>query len=86
MQRVAIARALIAKPVLILADEPTGNLDSKSGAVVLGVFRDIVKERGHTVIMVTHDRNAAEYSDRIIAMRDGLIESDQASAGARAAC
>jgi putative ABC transport system ATP-binding protein len=86
MQRVAIARALIAKPVLILADEPTGNLDSKSGAVVLGVFRDIVKERGHTVIMVTHDRNAAEYSDRIIAMRDGLIESDQASTGARAAC
>jgi putative ABC transport system ATP-binding protein len=86
MQRVAIARALIGNPVLILADEPTGNLDSKSGAIVLEVFRDIVKERGHTVIMVTHDPKAAASGDRIIAMRDGQIESDQASPRLQVAC
>ena len=76
-QRVAIARALIADPVLILADEPTGNLDSKTGALVLELFRDTVKERGQTVIMVTHDPRAAALADRVIRLRDGLIEADE---------
>jgi len=86
MQRVAIARALIARPALILADEPTGNLDSKTGATVLQLLRDIVKERGVAVVMVTHDRDAAAYSDRIIALRDGIIESDRASTPRQAVC
>ena len=77
MQRVAIARALVADPVLILADEPTGNLDSKTGQLVLQLFRDTVKERGQTVIMVTHDPRAAALADRVIGLRDGLIERDE---------
>ena len=77
MQRVAIARALIADPVLVLADEPTGNLDSKTGKLVLELFRATVKERGQTVIMVTHDPRAAALADRVIGLRDGLIESDE---------
>ncbi len=76
MQRVAIARALIAEPALILADEPTGNLDTRTGALVLELFRDTVKERGHTVIMVTHDPRAAALADRTIRLRDGLVEND----------
>ncbi len=76
-QRVAIARALIADPILILADEPTGNLDSKTGALVLELFRDTVKERGQTVIMVTHDPRAAALADRVIRLRDGVIEADE---------
>ena len=74
MQRVAIARALIADPVLVLADEPTGNLDSKTGALILELFRDIVKQRNRAVVMVTHDRRAAALADRVIALRDGLVE------------
>jgi putative ABC transport system ATP-binding protein len=74
MQRVAIARALIADPVLVLADEPTGNLDSKTGALVLELFRSTVKERGQTVIMVTHDPRAAALADRVIRLRDGLLD------------
>jgi putative ABC transport system ATP-binding protein len=77
MQRVAIARALIADPVLILADEPTGNLDTRTGRIVLELFRDTVKERGQTVIMVTHDPRAAELADRVIGLRDGLVERDE---------
>jgi putative ABC transport system ATP-binding protein len=77
MQRVAIARALIAEPALILADEPTGNLDTKTGALVLELFRDTVKERGHTVIMVTHDPRAAALADRVIRLRDGLVETEE---------
>jgi putative ABC transport system ATP-binding protein len=79
MQRVAIARALVSQPVLVLADEPTGNLDSKSGSIVLELFRDTVKERGQTVIMVTHDPRAAALADRVIRLRDGLVESDGAN-------
>jgi putative ABC transport system ATP-binding protein len=82
MQRVAIARALIADPILILADEPTGNLDSVNGASILELFRDTVKERGQTVIMVTHDPRAAALADRVIRLRDGRVESaadDQAA-------
>jgi putative ABC transport system ATP-binding protein len=76
MQRVAIARALIADPVLILADEPTGNLDTKTGVAVLDVFRRIVRRHGQTLVMVTHDPKAARFSDRVISMRDGVVESD----------
>lgn len=76
MQRVAIARALVTDPLLILADEPTGNLDSKSGAVVLEFLQKMARERGHTIVMVTHDPRAASYADRLVTMRDGLIESD----------
>jgi len=73
MQRVAIARALVNTPDLILADEPTGNLDSKTGDIVLGTFQNLNKEFGHTIILITHEREVAEYADRIIEIRDGEI-------------
>jgi len=79
-QRVAIARALIADPVLILADEPTGNLDSKAGTLILELFRATVKERGQTVVMVTHDPRAAALADRVIRLRDGVVERDERAA------
>lgn len=79
MQRVAIARALITDPLLILADEPTGNLDTKTGTTVLELLSQMAKERQHTIIMVTHDPRAASFGDRLITMRDGLIESDVAA-------
>jgi putative ABC transport system ATP-binding protein len=72
-QRVALARALINKPVIVLADEPTGNLDSKNSDVVLGMLRQSKQELGQTVLMITHNPEAAEYGDRIIHMRDGEI-------------
>ncbi len=77
MQRVAIARALVSNPALILADEPTGNLDSKTGASVLELLQRMVKERGHTLMMVTHDSKAAGYGTRLIRLRDGMLESDE---------
>lgn len=77
MQRVAIARALVSNPLLILADEPTGNLDSKTGASVLELMSKMVREQGHTIVMVTHDLNAASYGTRLVKMRDGMLESDQ---------
>lgn len=73
-QRVAIARALINRPRMILADEPTGSLDSTNAAQVLDILTDIVKQQGLTLIMVTHDANVSARSDRIIHMRDGKIE------------
>lgn len=73
MQRVAVARALVNKPSLILADEPTGNLDSNNGKEVLELLRNLVKEYQITLIMVTHDLHAAEYADRKINMKDGFI-------------
>lgn len=76
MQRVAIARALVADPILILADEPTGNLDSKTGTGVLELLAQAAKERGNTILMVTHDRRAASFGTRLVTLRDGLIESD----------
>jgi putative ABC transport system ATP-binding protein len=76
MQRVAIARALVTDPLLILADEPTGNLDSKNGAMVLEILSRMARERGHTILMVTHDTKAASFGTRLIRMVDGLIESD----------
>lgn len=75
MQRVAIARALLMKPALLLADEPTGNLDSKSAADVLGLI-DEVHGQGQTVIMVTHDPDVAEHAGRQIHIRDGKVEHD----------
>lgn len=77
MQRVAIARALIADPLLLLADEPTGNLDSKTGENVLSLLQKLSQEKKQTIIMVTHDQKAAQYGTRIVRFRDGTIESDQ---------
>jgi len=76
IQRVAIARALVNNPTLILADEPTGNLDTKTGDIVLGTFQKLNKEQGHTIILITHEHEVAEHADRIITIRDGLITSD----------
>ena len=72
-QRVALARALINKPAIVLADEPTGNLDSKNSDIVLGMLRHSNQELGQTVLMITHNPEAASYGDRIIHMRDGEI-------------
>ncbi|WP_062518775.1 ABC transporter ATP-binding protein [Demequina silvatica] len=72
-QRVAVARALVARPELIFADEPSGNLDSRSGAELLGFMRRAVKEFGQTIAMVTHDPSAASYSDRVLFLADGRI-------------
>jgi putative ABC transport system ATP-binding protein len=72
-QRVALARALINKPAIVLADEPTGNLDSKNSEIVLNMLRHSNRELGQTVLMITHNPEAAAYGDRIIHMRDGEI-------------
>jgi len=75
-QRVAVARALISKPAVVFADEPTGNLDSQSSAEVLRLLRQSVDELGQTVVMVTHDTNAAATADRILVLADGKIVHD----------
>jgi putative ABC transport system ATP-binding protein len=72
-QRVAIARALAADPSLILADEPTGNLDTRSGDEIASIMRDVAKKYGRTVVMVTHDPRIAAYADRIVFLKDGKI-------------
>ena len=76
IQRIAIARALAFHPPILLADEPTGNLDSKTGEEVLQLIRRINHEAGCTVVMVTHNRDAAGYGDRVIRLRDGAIEEE----------
>ncbi|MCK9407702.1 MAG: ABC transporter ATP-binding protein [Bacteroidetes bacterium] len=74
-QRVAIARALVTKPSIILADEPTGNLDSKTGVEIMGLFNEL-HSQGNTIILVTHEEDIARHAHRIIRVRDGLVESD----------
>lgn len=79
-QRVAIARALVGEPSLILADEPTGNLDSRSGKEVMQIFQKLNREQGITTIFVTHDSWIARHTDRVVMLRDGLVIADQAIA------
>jgi len=78
-QRVAIARALASKPAVVFADEPTGNLDSKSSEEVLQLLRHSVDDLGQTVVMVTHDPEAASYADRLVVLRDGEVVHDAAA-------
>ena len=75
-QRVAVARALVSRPAVVFADEPTGNLDSKASEEILRMLRGSVDELGQTVVMVTHDPEAASYADRLIVLRDGLVVHD----------
>ena len=77
MQRVAVARALLTEPALLLADEPTGNLDSKTGTEVLRLLREATRQRQLTVVMVTHDPRAAAVGDRIVRLADGAIVGDE---------
>ena len=77
IQRVAIARALVNNPSLILADEPTGNLDSKTSEIVLGTFQKLNKELGRTIVLITHEPDIAEHADRILFIRDGLLEEKE---------
>jgi putative ABC transport system ATP-binding protein len=72
-QRVAIARGIVNSPAILLADEPTGNLDSENSAAVLGLMKDLNRRLGQTILMITHDSDAASYADRIVKMRDGCI-------------
>ena len=72
-QRVAIARAIVNNPAILLADEPTGNLDSENSRLVLGLLRDLNTRTGQTILMITHDQEAAAYANRIVRMRDGRI-------------
>ncbi len=76
IQRVAIARALVNNPTLILADEPTGNLDSKTGDIVLGTLERLHREQGRTIILITHEPDIAQHAERIIFIKDGQIVSD----------
>jgi len=78
-QRVAIARALVNKPSLILADEPTGNLDSATGGEIMGLFQRLNTDQGITIILVTHERDIAEYAKRQIVFRDGGVISDKSN-------
>jgi putative ABC transport system ATP-binding protein len=76
-QRVAIARALILEPSVIFADEPTGNLDSKSGTQVMELLQKLNTEHGHTIVLVTHETYTSEHAERILRIKDGLIQSDE---------
>ena len=84
-QRVAIARALVNDPSIILADEPTGNLDSRTSIEVMGLFQRLNIERGITVVLITHEHDIAEYGTRMVSFRDGLVVTDRAVATRRAA-
>ncbi|WP_447040445.1 ABC transporter ATP-binding protein [Streptomyces sp. DSM 118878] len=79
-QRVAVARALVARPAVVFADEPTGNLDSRSGAEVLAILRQSVDDLGQSVVMVTHDPAAARYADRVLTLADGRVVKDELAA------
>ena len=76
-QRVAIARALVNNPSLVLADEPTGNLDSRTAIEVMSVFQRLNREQGITIVLVTHEPDIAQYAERVIVVRDGLITTDE---------
>ena len=80
-QRVAIARALVTEPSIVLADEPTGNLDSKSGAAIMGLLRRSCDELGQTIIVVTHDPKAAAYADGVVFLGDGQVSGQVSNAG-----
>ena len=80
-QRVAIARAFVTDPDIVLADEPTGNLDSKSGKAILELLRHSCDELGHTIVMVTHDAYAASYADRVVFLKDGRVVRNLQRAG-----
>jgi putative ABC transport system ATP-binding protein len=82
-QRVAVARAVVAKPVVMFADEPTGNLDSQTGAEILGLLRDTVDSLGQTTVMVTHDPQAAAIADRVLFLDDGHVVRDQTPSSAQ---
>jgi putative ABC transport system ATP-binding protein len=80
---VACARALVTRPDVIFADEPTGNLDSRSGAEVLGFLQTSARELGQTIVMVTHDATAASYADRVVFLNDGLLVDEMDSPTSR---
>jgi putative ABC transport system ATP-binding protein len=82
-QRVAIARALINDPSIVLADEPTGNLDTKTSIEVMGIFQRLNRERGITIVLITHELDIAEYGTRIVSFRDGQVVADRAVTGRR---
>ena len=82
-QRVGIARALVKNPSILLADEPTGNLDSRSSGEIMGILQELNRDDGMTVIVVTHDPEVADLTQRIISMRDGVVVSDEANEGPR---
>jgi putative ABC transport system ATP-binding protein len=75
-QRVAIARSLVNQPALILADEPTGNLDSRTSVEVMDIFQRLNREKGITLVLVTHEHDIAEYTDRVVVFKDGKIKQD----------
>jgi putative ABC transport system ATP-binding protein len=83
MQRVAIARALVVEPEAVLCDEPTGNLDSENSTAILHLLRDLPEAGRRSVVMVTHDHHAATYGDRIIHIKDGLIDSEELVRGCK---
>jgi putative ABC transport system ATP-binding protein len=76
-QRVAIARALVTRPTMLLADEPTGNLDTRTSIEVMGIFQKLNVERGITVLLITHEMDIAEYGTRLVRFRDGRIQVDE---------
>ena len=84
-QRVAIARALINGPSILLADEPTGNLDSRTSVEIMGIFQRLNAEQGITIVLITHEPTIAEYGSRLVVFRDGLIVRDEANASRRVA-
>ena len=80
-QRVAIARALVNEPEIIFADEPTGNLDSKSGQIIMEIIEKLHDEGGHTIVLITHESRTAQHAERIVKVMDGKIESDKKVSG-----